>query len=132
MLVVTAVLCVLLVWKVRQVERQKEVVEWLQAKGVRVWYDYEFRDGRWISKPDLPSVDWLRDLVGVEYFATVAVIGANCEGTTLGWVNLKRSRGDDLSRTLDLMVLQAVIEATNEDIDIVEAALPRCRILSDF
>ncbi len=72
--VLVTALCVVLGWKVRQVERQKEVVAWVEQQGNigRVWYDYELSDaGDLIVDAKLPGPQWLRDLVGVDYFATV-------------------------------------------------------------
>lgn len=72
MLVVVTVLCVVLGWKVREVQRQKAAVAMVEARAGAVIYDYEdgeSYDGR------LPGPDWLCELIGVDYFATVSVVG---------------------------------------------------------
>jgi hypothetical protein len=68
---VATVLCVVLGWKVRQVQRQKAAVAMVEARAGAVIYDYEddeSYDGR------LPGPDWLCVLIGVDYFATVSVV----------------------------------------------------------
>lgn len=67
---VTVVAC--LMWKVRQVERQRQAVAWIQKQRGSVYYDYETReDGSRMRGVDPPGWRWLRELIGVDYFATV-------------------------------------------------------------
>ncbi len=80
MLLVVGVLCVVLALKVRQAERQKEAVAWVIENGGGYGYGYEFdedyRDGdKWNPRPakdeiQPPGPEWLRNLIGVDYFAT--------------------------------------------------------------
>jgi len=80
MLVVVTVLCVLLGWKVYQVNKQKRVVAWVWDMGGAVVYDYEDykfdEECVWVGTgPGLPGPDWLCELVGVDYFATILMVG---------------------------------------------------------
>jgi hypothetical protein len=71
--------------------RQRRAIETIRKAGGEVWYDYQFDD--WgetkcvtvsmlnVShiRPDAPppSPGWLRRLIGIDYFATVAVVNAD-------------------------------------------------------
>jgi hypothetical protein len=80
MLVVVAVVA-LLAWKVQQAERQKEVVRWVRKWNGEVHYDFEFDNtGKWKSGVETASPEWLCNLIGVDYLATVV-------GLQLGDVN---------------------------------------------
>ena len=71
MLVLMVVFSVVLGWKVRQVQRQKTAVAMVEARAGAVIYDYEddeSYDGR------RPGPDWLCELIGVDYFASVESI----------------------------------------------------------
>lgn len=88
MLALIGVFGVWLSAKVNQAQQQKAAVEWVRQTGGTVLYDYEiviygplpFSDSE--RKP--PGPRWLRDLTGIDYFATVefVAIGRN------GWVDL--------------------------------------------
>jgi hypothetical protein len=68
--VLTTVLCVWLGFKVHPVEQQQEAVAWVMERGGHVIYDFEF-DGDVIAIPYAkpPGPDWLRDILGIDYFA---------------------------------------------------------------
>lgn len=110
MLVVVTVLCVVLAWKVRQAERQKAAVAWLLEAGGNVTYDFELdSEGRRIPGAELPGPEWLRELVGVDYVATVIGVDFRTfvfEGTDLSplatlsslhWLFLANNGTTDLS-----------------------------------
>ena len=69
MLVAGTVLCVLLAWKVRKVERQKEAVAAIERTGGSVRYDWEVRD-----HPQAPGKNLLRDLLGDDFFDDVVEV----------------------------------------------------------
>ncbi len=71
-LVVLTVFCVWLGLLVYRVNKQKEVVRWVKEQGGKV--DYEIRwdqDNRFIDHAKPPGPEWLRELIGVYYFADV-------------------------------------------------------------
>jgi hypothetical protein len=96
MFVLVTVLCVWLGVYVNRAERQKRAVAWIKAHDGEVHYDYEYtqhptepsyfevkvdgsqlirgfeydKNGEEIS-PQPPGPRWLRDLLGMDYFATV-------------------------------------------------------------
>ena len=75
LLIVMVLLCFLFAWggyKIRQAERQKEVVAWVREKGGWVIYDYEYdAKGKWIPDAEPPCPDWLRNLIGIDYLYDV-------------------------------------------------------------
>ena len=74
--------------KVNRARQQKAAVEWVRRTGGFVIYDYEIllltplpiTDSE--RKP--PGPQWLHDLIGVDYFATVEYVGVGREG----WLDL--------------------------------------------
>src|SRR6516164_6855048 len=62
-------------WIVHQAHVQRDAVAAILKTGGVVSYDWDWRDGAWISgaKPRAPS--WLVDLVGVDYFGHAAYVG---------------------------------------------------------
>ena len=73
--VVLTVFCVWLGALVFRVNKQKEAVQWVRDHGGRVLYDFQW-DG--ILAPDPfapdPGPNWLRDLIGVDYFGDITYI----------------------------------------------------------
>jgi hypothetical protein len=60
--------------------RQKRAVERLKAlRAVAVYYDYQLDDKLKPHpvEPAAPGPNWLRSLIGVDYFATVSFVGVN-------------------------------------------------------
>ncbi len=118
------IVCVFVGLVVRPAEEQKRAVEALRAiddapygykedrivefdryqRGIKIIYDYEIRtvhdgDSEWIEKVygPLPGPAWLRDLIGIDYFAdvvTVALMGP--------------SRDDDLRRLRHFRKLESL------------------------
>ena len=70
MLVVLTVLCVLLAWKVRQVERQKEAIAWVMQQGSAD----DFRSSSRRIDTELTGPKWVRDFIGADYFTTVVQV----------------------------------------------------------
>jgi hypothetical protein len=62
-------------WIVHRADVQRDAVAAILKTGGVVSYDWDRRDGAWISgaKPRAPS--WLVDLVGVDYFGHAAYVG---------------------------------------------------------
>jgi hypothetical protein len=57
-------------YKVRQAQRQKKAVEAVEKLGF-VYYDYQFVSDNWDRTATPPGAEWLRNLVGVDFFANV-------------------------------------------------------------
>ena len=100
--------------KIRKAERQRQAVEAIRKTGGVVVYDYEFEvfanrlaEAKLLgvdmnygpNEPEPPAPEWLRGLLGVDFFSDVAVV--------------------DLTRT----------HATKEGIEELKRALPNCDIL---
>jgi hypothetical protein len=68
--------CIWLGFTANQAKRQKRAVEALRATGATILYDYQVNEygGHDLSKPSPPppGPDWLRNLIGLDYFATAA------------------------------------------------------------
>ncbi len=71
---VIGVLCVLLGWTVHNAHKQRRVVGWVEGMGGVVVYDYQA-----VFEPTirgtLPGPDWLCELIGIDFFATVVAVG---------------------------------------------------------
>ena len=63
-------------WYVARAERQKNIVAWLHnfhGDDLEIWYDYQGDSGGWDASVK-PAPDWLVNLVGLDYFATVTFV----------------------------------------------------------
>lgn len=111
MLVIVMVACLLLASKVRQAERQKIAVAWVKKMGGDVAYDYQPKIGTifWLDvhRPDEPpGPRWLVELIGVDYFSTVA--GVRLDGSQVTDLTPLTS----LSRLKDLNLERTVADLT--------------------
>ena len=61
---------------VYRVNKQKEVVQWVRDHGGTVGYDFQWDEVKESSINDAqpPGPDWLRNLIGVDYFSDVRVL----------------------------------------------------------
>ncbi len=120
--VLTAFLCIWLGLRVNQVKQQKKAVAWVEQVGGEVMYDYEFDDfdQQFLNPaPELPGPIWLRELIGVDFFATVVTVDlADAEIDDLSHLvalhNLKllfleRTRVSDFSSVAKLTSLQILM-----------------------
>ena len=128
MFVLTTILCVGLGLIVQRVERQKEVVKWVEGLGGRVDYDYEL-DGFGFALPGTaPGPKWLRELVGVDYFAAIDFV--DLSNTTVRDISplaslpglrnarLNDTNVDDLSPLKDLTGLQVLAVSNTRVVDL--------------
>jgi hypothetical protein len=71
MMVAVTLLCIWLGITAHRANRQRSAVQTIASTGGHVWYDYEvYDDGiRRIDRKSPP--DWLKNLIGVDYFAAV-------------------------------------------------------------
>ena len=54
---------------------QRHVIEWVKEAGGQCRYDYESSStGAFIQNAEPPGPDWLRDRIGVDYFADVVSV----------------------------------------------------------
>jgi len=80
LLIVVLLLSVLPGWfalKLRQAERQRQAVEAIRKAGGTVLYDYQFHEesGMATGVQESPVPAWLRELMGKDFFASVAAVG---------------------------------------------------------
>jgi Leucine Rich repeat len=77
MLLAVTLFCAWLGVTFNRANRQKHAVETITSHGGQVNYDYEAdEDGRFVQNPPPPpGPDWLRNLIGTDYFATVVDVG---------------------------------------------------------
>jgi internalin A len=77
MIVVVLVIGAWMGWIVRQAHVQRDAVAVIRRAGCSVMYNWEWSDGRSIpgGKPQAPR--WLVELVGVDYFGHVTVVGCS-------------------------------------------------------
>lgn len=76
-LVLLTIGCLGLGWFVSRVTKQRRAVQWVEESGGRVIYDYEMRRYQWPFVEDAkppPGPAWLRDLIGIDYFAKVVTV----------------------------------------------------------
>lgn len=81
-LVLLTVFSVWLGLLVHDVNKQKNAVQWvrdLDDIGCEVYYDFEWdaNTGGRVNDADPPGPDWLRELIGVDYFADVVKVDVN-------------------------------------------------------
>ena len=70
----TTIFCFWLGFKVQQVKQQREAVAWVEKVGGAVRYDYEYSDFDrqfLYPAPDLPGPNWVSNVLGGDFFATV-------------------------------------------------------------
>ena len=83
-LVLVTVFCMGIAWKVDTVNKQKRVVAWTRNHGY-VRYDYE------VDETGPPGPGWLREWIGIDYFATVTEVHL-CDGTATSLSPLRNLR----------------------------------------
>lgn len=141
LLVVVTLLCVLLAFKVRQVERQKAAIAWVEQHGGAVWNDFEMGDsGYYVANPKPPGPDWLRRLVGTDYLSSP--ISANIDNDALNdisritalsklrFLSVTSRKLHDLSpiTKLELRELLLVIPPNDKEIAELRKTMPDCEI----
>ena len=78
-LVLVTLFCVLMAFLsalVYRVNKQREAVQWVQDHGGSVYYDFEWNEKElWLASDRRPpGPDWLRELIGIDYFADVVFV----------------------------------------------------------
>ncbi|MCH7729726.1 MAG: hypothetical protein IH991_25130 [Planctomycetes bacterium] len=113
--VVLTVFCVWLGLLVYRVNKQREVVQWVNDNGGLVLYDCEWDNG-WIDGAEPPRPEWLCDLIGIDYFADIVGVGfvggevkhieplGNLK--QLQWLSLDRTNVSDLGPLRELTQLK--------------------------
>ena len=80
MLLLVVVIAVPLAWKVNRVRNQRAVVAELQKLNGIIYYDYQHSFNVGLSRsaaPLPPGPDWLRNFLGVDYFAEVVHVNVS-------------------------------------------------------
>ncbi len=91
--------------------------------GGSVEYDYEYDDGNKVPNAEPPGPQWLRNLLGLDYFDDVVFVWLNLEGTQV--TDVTPLSGLTSLQRLDLDGTQVGEEA----VDQLRSALPKCEIL---
>jgi hypothetical protein len=64
----------LLAHRADQAIRQRHAVEVIRAGGGYSYYDFQTKGGKVLASPRPPGPAWLRNIVGIDYLATVDVV----------------------------------------------------------
>ena len=142
LLVLVAVVAVWLALLVNAATKQREAVAAIEALGGHVFYEHESN-----SPAELLGPEWLRELVGEEYFVTIIVVGLNSTKvtdaglehlkglTSLQRLYLDRTNVTDagLEHLKGLTSLQMLYlsgsHVTDEGVKKLQKALPNCQIV---
>ena len=153
LLIVMFLFCILFAWggyKIRQAEKQKEAVAWVEKMGGSVVYDYQYDEkGNWNPMTQPPGPDWLREWIGVDYFCDVyevnylvvskSIPDRHLEDlyplvslTHLRVLALTNSQVSNLSSLESLTNLERLYLSstlvTKEEVQKLQLALPNCKI----
>ena len=105
---------------VHRVNKQKEAVQWVKDHGGWVRYDYEWEREKKspIEDAEPPGPDWLRELIGIDYFTDVTLVGfhnATVEDieplgnlTQLQWLILTDTQVSDITPLRELTQLHVL------------------------
>ena len=116
MLVVTLI-CVWLGITVKRAREQRSAVEAIQKLGGDVYYEHQF-----INSNDPPGPEWLRQLIGDEYFFSVAI--ARLYGSKVNDTSLA-----SIKRLTDLKWLELHdTHVTDEGVKRLQQVFPNCEI----
>ena len=73
-LLALTVLCIWLGLIVNRVNKQKQAIAWVREHGGTALYDFQWNERGFITNGEPPGPDWLRERVGIDYFADVAYV----------------------------------------------------------
>ena len=121
--VLVTVLCVWLAVTVNRARKQREAVAAIEAVGGLVTYEYQYDSSDTFSataKP--PGPEWLRELVGEEYFVSVTFVGL--QNTQVTDACLEHLKGLTNLETLNLIGTQV----TDAGVKNLQQELPNCEI----
>ena len=117
--VVLTVFCVWLGALVYRVNKKKEAVQWVKENGGDVYYDFEWEHDL-MDGAEPPGPDWLRDLIGLDYFADVVFVDVN------------NTQIKDLEPLRELTQLHQLYlydtQVTEKGVAKLQQALPNCDI----
>src|SRR5262245_27650401 len=75
LLVLVTVLAIWLGWQANRAHKQREAVARIRELGGVVAYDYEYSDDKgWIPDATPPGRQWMHDIAGLDFFATVVSV----------------------------------------------------------
>ena len=79
MMIVVTLLCIGMGVTAYRANRQRKAVETIKKAGGSVGYDYQTDGDGWPISGDPPGPAWLRNLIGIDYFATVVSVTIKSE-----------------------------------------------------
>ena len=144
LLIVMVLLCFLFAWggyKIKQVEKQKEIVAWVEEKmGGDVEYEHQIdANGVWHWKEEHPpGPEWLRNLIGIDYFSSV--VSVSFYNINIQLSDEKRILGDfyiipipDVTPLHGLPFLKSIRlhgpnRPSNQELQKLQKAFPYCEI----
>jgi len=140
LLIVMFLFCFLFAWggyKIRQAEKQKVAVEWVKEHGGIVRYDYQLdEDGKKIKNAEPPGPDWLRNLVGIDYFCNVEMVAFRRLWLVEQDGTLTVTDVTELTPLQSLPLLKKVVFVevlpSNEELQRFQAELPNCKMFRGF
>ena len=126
LVIVMVLLCFLFAWvgvKIRQAEKQKEIVAWVRKNGGGVGYDYEYdANGYYLPDAKPPGPDWLREWIGIHYFCNIQAVMFR------GGIN-----DSELTPLQGLPFLESIgffVEfGTNQEFQKLQSEFPNCEII---
>ncbi len=124
LLILITVFAVWLAVQVNRAKRQREAVAWVKANGGEVVYDWQSDEGQLVfnfNEGVHPAPQWLRGLVGDEYFQTVDFVGLSSTQVT------DLTPLENLTK-LELLAL-SFTPVTDAQIEQLQEALPNCEII---
>lgn len=117
---VMTIACIWLALLVHRVNKQREAVVWVEEMGGYAYYEHEVEEGWVLIEPkEAPGPDWLRGLLGVDYFADINT------------VDLRDSEVENLSQLQSLRRLEVLRLDGSSISDITPlSSLPNLRALT--
>lgn len=104
-LAILTIACIWLGTAAQKAAQQRKAVEWITEKSGRAWYDFQIDNPRGLPvdlQAEPPGPDWLRDRIGLDYFANlrwVEVDGASDVSLLATLHDLQELHVDDSSVT---------------------------------
>jgi len=124
--------------KVMEARKQKVIVDWVYENGGVIYHDFLFdAKGKYIFNAQPPGPDWLRNIIGIDYFCNVEEVsfftGREIHDRYPGMITkLSQMEIPDLTPLFGLPFLKKLYLGgrllSNEEMMKLQAELPHCNI----